>query len=53
MQRLDLFKQKQYFVIHLNRQQDTGIHKVFNLIILKEILKLNVSEGVDTLTLKM
>ena len=39
-------------VIHLNRQADTGIHKVFNSIILKEMLKLNVG-GVDTLTLKI
>ena len=53
MERLDLFIQKQYFVIHSNRHADTGIHKVFNSIILKEMLKSNVWEGVDTLTLKI
>ena len=53
MWRLDLFIQKQYFEIHLNRQADTGIHKVFNSINLSEMLKLNVWEGVDTLTLKI
>ena len=53
MERFDLFIQKQYFVIHLNRQADTGIHKVFNSIILSEMLKLNVWEDVDTLTLKI
>ena len=39
--------------MHLNRQADIGIHKVFNSIISKEMLKLNVSEGVDTLKLKI
>ena len=43
---------KTIFVIHLNRQADTDIHKVFNAIILKEMLKLNVWR-VDTLTMKI
>ena len=42
IQRLNLFIQKQYFVIPLARQVDTGIQKIFNSIILKEMLKLNV-----------
>ena len=33
---------KAIFVIHLNRQADTDIHKVFNSITLSEMLKLNV-----------
>ena len=41
MKRLDIFIQKQYFVIHLNRLADTGTYKVFNSIILSEMLKLN------------
>ena len=53
MERFDSFIQKQYFVIHLNRQADTGIHKIFNSIILSEMLKLNAWEGVVTLTLKI
>ena len=44
---------KQYFVIHLNRLADTGIHKVFNSNILSEMFKLNVGAGVDTFTLKI
>ena len=38
--------------MHLNRQTNTGIPKVFNSIILKKMLKLNIREGVDTLELK-
>ena len=44
---------KTIFVIHLNKQADTDIHKVFNSIILSELLKLNVWEGVDILILKI
>ena len=33
---------KTIFVIHLNREADTDIHKVFNSIISSEMLKLNV-----------
>ena len=45
--------QKQYFVIHLNRQADASIHKVFNSIIFSDMIKLNVWQGVDTLALKI
>ena len=44
---------KTIFVIHLNKQADTDIHKVFNSIILSELLRLNVWEGADILTLKI
>ena len=44
---------KTIFVIHLNKQADTDINKVFYSIILSEMLKLNVWEGRDILTLKI
>ena len=42
MLRLDLFIQKQYFEILLNRQTKKVMHKVFNSITLSEMLKLNI-----------
>ena len=44
---------KTILVVHLHRQADTDIHKVFNSVILSEMIKLNVWDSRDILTLKI